>query len=115
MFPVHKRGRSQIGKNGLGGEHGPDDINHEIRLRLEKRVHADAWIHDKGVPNLLLCLRRYGKGMGPEILEKFQILDVLWMIFIRGTHPVREPQSTCRLLARRSAPSSSWIRLISLR
>src|SRR5450755_4351918 len=53
--------------------------------------------------------------MGPEILEKLQIVDVLWVVFTRGTHPIRQSQSACRLLARRTAPSSSWIGLIALR
>src|SRR6266516_6954089 len=52
--------------------------------------------------------------MCPEILEKFQILDVLWVVFTGGTHSIGESQSACRLLARRAAPSSSWIGLIPL-
>src|SRR6266516_4955533 len=53
--------------------------------------------------------------MCPEILEKFQILDVLWVVFTGGTHSIGESQSACRLLARRTAPSSSWVGLIPLR
>src|SRR5260370_87949 len=43
--------------------------------------------------------------MGPEVLEKLQVLNIQRMIFGRGTHAVGEAKRSCRCLSWEALPS----------
>ena len=65
--------------------------------------------------NLRLLLLWELERMGPEVLEKLQILNVQRMIFIRCPHAVGEAKRPCCCLSWRTLPAASRLPLIPLR
>src|SRR5262249_15799118 len=64
-------------------------------------------------PRFLLWL--WGDLMSPEILEEFQILDLVWMIFRRGTQAIVEAKLRGIRLFWKAAPLSGACLLVASR
>src|SRR5881227_48979 len=90
LIPTHERGGGEICKNHGSGKQGPHDINGETWVSSNKLGDTYPWIGDQRGQNLRLLLLWKMERMGPEVLEKLQILNVQRMIFGRGRHAVGE-------------------------